>query len=405
VTSARVLVTDAGRGSAIAVIRSLGRRGLHVIAADHDRRSPGLRSRYAAARVVYPDPAVDPAAAVAALHHEAAAGRVDLLVPVSDDVLLPLAAVRARFDGLCALAIPDDDALEQVCDKAATVALAQRLGVPVPRTVLVRTAPEALAAAPELGWPVVLKPAASRLLREQRVERFEVAYADGPAALERGMARFAGRCPVLLQEYRAGEGHGVELLVDRGVPRMAFQHRRLHEVPITGGASALREGVAVDPELLRHATRLMRALSFTGLAMVEFRVGPAGPVLMEVNGRIWGSLPLAVKSGVDFPLGLAALYLGPRLNGAGAPTAAEPVVGVRSRNLGLELVWIASVLRRGRRYPFLDAPRRRDGLAAALRIALPGDGYDVLSRDDPAPGIGDAVLAARRLLGKVGHGA
>jgi predicted ATP-grasp superfamily ATP-dependent carboligase len=405
VTVARVLVTDAGRGSAIAVIRSLGRRGLHVIAADHDPRSPGLRSRYAAARVVYPDPAADPAGTVATLHREAAAGRVDLLVPVSDDVLLPLAGARARFEGLCALAIPDDDALAQVADKAATIALARRLGVPVPRTAIVRDARGALAAAPDLGWPVVLKPAASRVVRDDGVERFEVAYADGPAALESAMARIGGRCAVLLQEYRAGEGHGVELLLDRGVPRMAFQHRRLHEVPITGGASSLREGVAPDPELLDHATRLMGALRWTGLAMVEFRVGPSGPVLMEVNGRIWGSLPLAVRSGADFPLAQAALYLGPRLNGAGAPAHGEPAVGVRSRNLGLELVWIASVLRRHRRYPFLDAPRRRDGLRAALRIALPGDGYDVLCRDDPAPGIADALSAGRRLLRKAAHGA
>ena len=37
----------------------------------------------------------------------------------------------------------------------------------------------------------------------------------------------------------------------------------------------------------------------------------------------------------------------------------------------------------------------------ALRLALPGDGFDVLSRDDPAPGLADAARAARRLVGKV----
>jgi predicted ATP-grasp superfamily ATP-dependent carboligase len=399
----RVLVTDAGRGSAIAVIRSLGRGGLHVIAADDDRRSPGFRSRYTAEWLVYPDPAADPAGLVELLHDHAAAGRVDLIVPVSDEVLLPLAAARERFAGLSALAIPDDAALEQVTDKAATIELARRLGVPVPPTALVRSADEALAAAPGLGWPVVLKPAASRVLRDRSVERFEVAYADGAQGLAAGMGRFAGRCPVLLQEYRAGEGHGVELLVDRGRPLMAFQHRRLHEVPITGGVSSLRESVAVDPELLGYATRLLEALRWTGLAMVEFRVGADGPVLMEVNGRIWGSLPLAVKCGIDFPLALAALHLGLHLEGAspGAPTS--PALGVRSRSLGLELVWIASVLRRRRRYPFLAAPSRRDGLAAALRLPLPRDGFDVLCRDDPAPGVTDAVRAAGHLLRKVGH--
>ena len=38
----------------------------------------------------------------------------------------------------------------------------------------------------------------------------------------------------------------------------------------------------------------------------EFRVDAASDhwILVEINGRFWGSLPLAVASGMDFPLGL-----------------------------------------------------------------------------------------------------
>jgi predicted ATP-grasp superfamily ATP-dependent carboligase len=395
-----VLVSDAGRGSSIAIIRSLGRHGLRVIAADHDPRSPGFRSRYAAERLVHTDPAAAPGAVVEALHARAAAGDVDLIVPVSDEVLLPLAAARERFAGLAALAIPERAALAQAADKGATLRLARGLGVPVPRTAVVRSTADALAAAGELGWPVVLKPAVSRLLRDGRIERFEVAYAADPPGVAAAMARVAGRCEMLVQEHLPGEGHGVELLADAGRVLMAFQHRRLHEVPITGGASALRESVPIDPELLGHATRLLGALRWTGLAMVEFRVGPDGPALMEINGRVWGSLPLAVKSGVDFPLGLVGVHLG-----AAVPPAEPPAIGVRSRNLGLELVWIASVLRRRRRYPFLTAPRRRQAVAAALRLPLRRDGYDVLAADDPAPGVADAARACGRVLRKVGHAA
>ena len=148
----------------------------------------------------------------------------------------------------------------------------------------------------------------------------------------------------------------------------------------------------------------MRELRWTGLAMVEFRVGPRGPVLMEINGRIWGSLPLAVKSGADFPLAPGRSCTSAR--GCGARRAGGgPRVGVRSRNLGLELVWIASVLRRQRRYPFLAAPRRARR-RCARRCASPSrrDGFDVLCRDDPAPGIADALSVGRRLLRKARHG-
>jgi len=403
VSAVRVLVTDAGRGSAIAVIRSLGRAGVSVIAADLDPRSAGFRSRYATEHVVYPDPGADSEAVVGLLRSVAANRGVDLIVPVSDDLLLPLARARNRFEGICALALPDDAALARVTDKWATVELALNTGVAVPRTVLADTTADALAAARRLGWPVVLKPASSRVLREGRIERFEVAYAESAEGVTAAMAPLEGRVKVLVQEYRVGEAHGVELLADEGHPLMAFQHRRLHEVPISGGASSLREGVPLDPVLLGQATRLLRELRWTGLAMVEFRVGPEGPVLMEVNGRIWGSLPLAAKSGVDFPLGLANLYLGARVPGGGPPTATAQELGVRSRDLGRELVWIASVLRRRRPYPFLEAPPRRAALAAALRLPLPQDGFDVFSRDDPSPAFADAVHAIRRTICKVGH--
>jgi predicted ATP-grasp superfamily ATP-dependent carboligase len=396
----RVIVTDAARGSAIAFIRSLGRRGVEVVAADHRPRSAGFRSRYAHECLLYPDPAQAPDAAIDVLLAAAQERRVDLIVPVSDEVLLPLSAARERFDGVCALAVPEADALQTVIDKAATLELGRRLGVPTPRTALARTVDEALAVAPGLGWPVVVKPAASRVYRDGAVEAFHLAYADGPDAVAEQVGRLRGRCAALLQEYRAGEGHGVELLADRGRPLVAFQHRRLHEVPITGGASSLREGVAIDPELYGHATRLLAALNWTGLAMVGFRVGPDGPTLMEVNGRIWGSLPLAVKSGVDFPLGLVELYLGRRLDDVARP---GPVLGVRSRNLGLELVWIASVLRRHRRYPFLPAPRRSAAVAAALRLPLPRDGFDVLCRDDPWPAVAELGAVSGRLMRKAAH--
>jgi predicted ATP-grasp superfamily ATP-dependent carboligase len=209
----------------------------------------------------------------------------------------------------------------------------------------------------------------------------------------------------MLQEYVAGDGYGVELLTDRGRPLAAFQHRRLHEVPITGGASSLRESVRLDPVLYRYATKLLEELRWTGLAMVEFRVGPRGVALMEINGRVWGSLPLAVKSGVDFPLALAGLYL-PDAPTANGPTYGDhpPALGKRSRNGALELVWIVSVLRRKRRYAFLTAPRRREAVRAALRLPLPRDGYDVLSLEDPMPGITGMARATYRIAGKVRRG-
>jgi predicted ATP-grasp superfamily ATP-dependent carboligase len=393
-TGATVLVTDARRGSAIAIVRSLGRRGYRVVAADSDRRSPGFYSRYVAARVHYPDPRRFPDAAVETLVAAAHDHGVDLLVPVTDDVILALVRAPERFAGVSALALPHPEALARAWDKRSTLALARTLGIPVPRTEVAREVEEAIAAARTLGWPVVVKPRFSRRLdADGRVAAFGVTYAADEAMLVAELRRLEGRCEALLQEYVPGEGHGVELLLRDGRPLAAFQHRRLREVPYTGGASSFRESVPLNAILLDHAVRLLEALRWTGLAMVEFRIGPDGPRLMEVNGRVWGSLPLAVRSGVDFPALLADLHLGAA---NGGPRSDGYRVGVRSRNVELELAWIGSVLLGRRPYPFLPTPRRREALAAAVRLLRPADGFDVLSPRDPLPGLAGALRIAAR---------
>lgn len=396
--SRRVLVTDAGLGSSISIIRSLGRQGWHVIAADADRHSPGFHSRYTAERLRYPSPETNPDRVTDLLVRAAQERHVDLLIPVTDQLLIPLASARSRFPAGCRLAMPDDHGLAATHDKAATFELAREAGVPIPRTRVVDGAGEALEAADELGWPVVVKPAVSRLYRPGGpIESFAVEYANGPEELFRLAQNLEGRTAILLQEYVRGEAHGVELLMDEGRPLAAFQHRRLREVPVTGGASAFRESVALDPTLLAHASRLLAAVGWTGLAMVEFKVTADGPRLMEVNGRIWGSLPLAVKSGMDFPAKLAGLLCGVRPDSEALDTTYR--IGVRSRNLELDVVWIASVLSGRRRHPFLPSPGRWEAVAALAGLFRRSDEFDVLSLEDPAPGLAEIA----KIVSKMGR--
>lgn len=383
-----ILVTDAGLGSAIAIMRSLGRRGWRVIAGDEDAGSLGFRSRYVAERLIYPSPKRHPAEFVQGVLGAIGARGIDLVIPVTDAAILPLSTERSRLAGV-RVAMPEPDALSMVTDKERTFALAAELGIPAPRSVLVESGDEAARAAARFGWPVVLKPRSSRVFRDgASIEAFEVAYANDPEDLAARLRRFEGRSQILVQEYCAGVGHGVGVLMHAGRPLAAFQHRRVHELPLTGGVSSLRESVPLDPTLYRHAVSLLAAMHWTGLAMVEFKVGPQGPSLMEVNGRVWGSLPLAVMSGVDFPRLLAELHLfGP------PPEGTEPLlryrVGVRARKLEFDMVWIGAVLSGQRKYPFLETPGRARGLIGLLELFDPRCHSDMLAFDDPGPGLAE----------------
>jgi predicted ATP-grasp superfamily ATP-dependent carboligase len=204
---------------------------------------------------------------------------------------------------------------------------------------------------------------------------------------------------VLLQEYCRGEGHGVELLLHEGRPLAVFQHRRLREMPVQGGPSALRESVPVDPMLYEYSRALLSELRWTGLAMVEFKVGTNGAWLMEINGRVWGSLPLAVHAGMDFPARLVEmLLLGP--DDDAEPPNSSYRVGVRAQNLELELAWIASVLTRRSRARFLPMPPRRECLAALVQLFHPSYKHDILSLHDPLPGLVELARIVRRAPGR-----
>lgn len=405
----RVLVTDARRGSALAFIRSLGRRGDHVVAADAASPSAGMRSRFAAARVRYPSPTDDPAATGDALVRAAHDHRIDLIVPITDELILSLRDRLGELPAGCQVAMPDAVAARTANDKRATVDLAASLGIPVPESVPAETREATRSAADRLGYPVVLKPMTSRIRGETGgVQQYAVDYALDPAGLERALARL-GDVGMLVQRFWPGEGQGVELLLDHGRPVAAFQHRRLREVPVTGGASSLRESVPLDPSLFAYSAELLGALGFHGLAMVEFRVGPEGPVLMEINGRVWGSLPLAVAAGMDFPARLVDLYTQPSSvdgsPGSGwwtSAVATDYATGIRARNLELDLVWIGSVLRGSRRASIVPGPRRRAALGAIRDLVDPRIRDDILSWSDPAPGAAELVRIAGKLAGKVG---
>jgi predicted ATP-grasp superfamily ATP-dependent carboligase len=134
--------------------------------------------------------------------------------------------------------------------------------------------------------------------------------------------------------------------------------------------------------------------------MVEFKVGPRGPKLMEINGRVWGSLPLAVMSGVDFPLRLADLYVhGP------PPTGTPPQVtyrtGIRARDLALEVAWLAAVLGGRRRYPFLPSPGRWRGIAGLLGLLDPRSRLDLFAWDDPGPCLAELPLIVTKVRRKI----
>ncbi|HEX2763668.1 MAG TPA: ATP-grasp domain-containing protein [Allosphingosinicella sp.] len=368
--SERILLLGDDIGVFLAVARSLGRRGLevHVVPAELD--NPALASRYIAGVHALPSYHLGPARWVEELRGLADQHDFALIIPCSDAGLQLLHEHRPIL-GPERLLLPNEEAFDAFTDKAKTRALAARLCIRVARGRKAGTDADALAA--ELGLPLVLKPCSSyRPGDAESKQRAEVVrYLPH---LREALAR--GRDHWLAESFVPGVGVGVSVLGRRGDVLLAVQHRRLKTLSETGGGS-VRVTEAVDPVLLADVRKLAEAVALTGVAMFEFRQdrGRGRHVLLEVNARFWGSLPLAVAARADFPALVWDAHCG-RGVAPGAPRA-----GIRKTNLRGEMDRVSTTLKGG-------GPGKAGALVslAGLLATLPFPArFDSWAADDPAP--------------------
>lgn len=377
----------------LTVVRELGEHGLKVLALGKSADSLARSSRHTALFETIDGPLADYLPQVVARHAPLA------ILAISEHHLIELATLKGTL-GDTRVLCPDPDKLAMVLDKRQTLEIAQGLGIDVPQSWQPLASEDRQARAADLAYPVAIKwadPAeVSARLEALGLELEKVEYAASPHALLAVLSRYdpLGLYP-LVQEWCPGEGLGQMLNMHEGRATLTFQHRRLREWPPTGGVSSFCE--AIDPALhaaqMEKSEALLRAIGWQGPAMVEYRHDPATgrTRLMEINGRFWGSIPLAYHCGAHFAweqLRLQAL-------GHSAQATARPYRNRRARYAIPDAKHLVAVLGDGS----LPIPGR---IGFALRFFAdfldPRVRYYVWSWRDPLPMLADLAGAIRRKL-------
>ncbi len=390
--SGKVLVLGDDDRAFLAVVRSLGRAGLRVHVAWAAPNAVALKSKYIAQVHALPRYAADDLAWKQALEELLRRETFDLVVPCNDRTLLPLHVERESLSALARLAIPNEAAFDVAFDKGKANELAGRLGLPLARERVVASVAECDRLIEDFGLPLVVKPQSSFTMDDLR-RRHRVRKVYDRASLERALGELLPHGEVRVQENFVGAGAGVELLADGGEVLLAFQHLRLHE-PLTGGGSSYRKSVPLAPGLLDAARRLMDALSYTGVAMVEFKVEQASGrwIFIEINGRFWGSLPLALAAGADFPYALYQMLVEGRRS-----FDATYRSGIFCRNLMRDLTWLRHNLRADRSDPTLQSVPLPRVAAELGNLVTLRERFDTLVADDPRPGVTEIGQLLRRI--------
>jgi predicted ATP-grasp superfamily ATP-dependent carboligase len=386
-----VLVTDGEQRAALALVRSLGRAGYLPFVCSTRGSSLAGASRYAAGEAPVPDPLTEPSGFAIAVESLVRRWDIRVLLPVAEPAMLAILDAPEHFPGTV-IPFADAESFRRICDKESLLNAAETLGIAVPAQHTLRSQADAQQLDPQsLQYPLVVKPARSVAGGETERVKLGVCHASSPAELRARLEALPGSAyPVMLQQRIVGPGVGIFLLRWDGKTLAEFAHRRLREKPPSGGVSVYRESIPVDRELARRSTELLDRFDWRGVAMIEYKIDSSTgtPYLMEVNGRFWGSLQLAIDSGVDFPTLLVRASRGEQV-----VPATRYRIGIRSRWWWGDVDQLLSRLRRSRSELSLppDAPPLWRSLLDFLILWRPDDRNEIFDWSDPRPLLRESV--------------
>lgn len=194
--------------------------------------------------------------------------------------------------------------------KKETYSLAKDLGVPIPKTFYPTNFDDIDTLKDNISFPCVIKGL-------YEVGGNIVDYAYFKNELKEKYLNICDKYNIneksglpMLQEYITGPGCAFFAAYNDGKCVATFQHKRIREFPVSGGASVCAESY-INDKLELYGRKLLDALHWNGVAMVEFKLNASEePILMEINPKFWGSTDLALEAGIDFPLILVDIHLG-----------------------------------------------------------------------------------------------
>lgn len=233
-----------------------------------------------------------------------------LLARESFDLVLPLCEPLQQLlwtapGPLNVSVFPETTALQRevLTDRRRLYALAEQIGVPVPRMLAIADQAALPATIDALGLPLVL-----RGTQGMSGEQVRIARSPEAARAAFDQLRAASPEPPFAQEFLDGRRCLIGAVMQHGHAVQWFSQRTIESCPPPTGPSIRVESL-VDPVLTAHAARLFEAIAWDGIACAEFiQLGRGDYRLLEINPRPWAAIRAAHSCGVPL-LRLFARYL------------------------------------------------------------------------------------------------
>ncbi len=348
------------------VLRSLAAKGVRVIVGDANKLAMARFSRYGDDFFQYPSFYKNPASFVNSLTQQVKDDHSRVYLPVHEEIFIAAKYREQLEQSGFIVPIADFDVLEQLHKKECLFDVCQKYGIPTPEIYRITSLDNLPDIFSSMAYPVVIKDSQTNSAKGVHY----IHNRDGAEAIYSRLCETKDQYP-FVQQYVKGNGYGVSVLMNHGEVRAVFTHKRLREKTYTGGTSTVRVSVR-EPLLEEYAIELLSRVKFHGVAMVEFKYDKKSNTAMviDVNPRFWGSLSLAIQSGVDFP------YL---LYQMATDGDIDPVMDYK---LGVKVKWLL-----GDVLSLMSEMGHTKQLITPIKGFLSGsvDGYDDFFLDDPVP--------------------
>jgi len=274
----------------------------------------------------------------------------DTILPLDDATIWLFDRVKDRIGIPVAGATGENARL--ALDKRFQLDKAREAGFRIPKTEYIQGGRE-IARIEQL--PVVVKPAAAITETDGKLHKGPIFF-----CIEKEDLRNAARVctydgPMIVQPILEGTGEGLFGLHGPGGVKNWSAHRRIRMMnPLGSGSSACRS-LEISDQPVHPAERMLKESQWPGMFMIELLRDPDGRLwFMELNGRSWGSMALAIRLGLHYPAWTVMQTLDPSFIPPEIPARSSIVC----RHLGREIIHLLTVLKGKRAYRLIPGHSR-----------------------------------------------
>ena len=376
----KILITDSQVRSAVALIRYFGKRVFYIIAADSDKISTGFFSKYTNKKFIYPDVLKSEDDFINEFSDFVNKEKVDIIFPISNEIILAIAKYRNKFDDSIKIPIADYSTLIKGTDKSLTFKEAEKIKIPIPHTYYLNDISDINKIQ---DFPVILKPTLSCGSRG-------LTLCKNSAELIKNYENLSDQFPgFIAQEYiPVNENTGGEFcwygFFDWDSECKGYGcYKTVRSYPIGNGPSTVQESFEIE-QINEVSIKLLKHLKWQGIVQIDYRIDSRDniPKLIEINGRTWAPLAHSFHAGLD----VAGLWLDLAL---GNRVFKQPLIktGVKTRwLLPADILW------------FLSAPKTLNNIKEFFTFS--GYNFDLIQKDDLKPVFGFFLASLSYLFNK-----